>query len=89
MAQVKKGSRMNPLKGGEIITMSFTAIQLMAIHGNVCLGLRHPQNRGISRAIVKSFILDAEKKLVECGLLNEDDIRKIHRVENEEIGISE
>jgi hypothetical protein len=81
---------MNIKKIDEIITIKVDALTLMAAHGNICLGLRHPQNNGFSRKLVEEFVSTIEKKLIECGLLNEEDIGEIHQVERTSmIGIEE
>ena len=66
------------------IIIEFTAFELLTVHGNVCLGLRHPYNTGPSRKTAENFVLLAEENLKKCGFLTDSEIRLIHRVENEE-----
>ena len=67
-----------------IIDLQMSALHLLAVHGNVCLGLRHPNNKGPNRQLALEFINYAEQKLKAAGLINDQDIEEIHRIEWEE-----
>lgn len=56
-------------------------LHLMAIHGNLCLALRHPANTGPSREIVEKIVQAIEKELVNCGAFTEEEIQEIHLTE--------
>ena len=68
----------------EIIELRMSALHVLAVHGNVCLGLRHPTNTGLNRKLALEFIGYVENKLKSAGLINDQDIEKIHNVEQEE-----
>ena len=38
-------------KLSEIIELQISAVHLLAVHGNVCLGLRYPKNTGPNRQL--------------------------------------
>ena len=69
---------------GDMVDFKISLLQLMAVHGAICLGLRHPQMKGPSRAIILQFVKTAEDKFVESGLMKPEHIRIIHAVEEEE-----
>jgi hypothetical protein len=56
----------------------------MAIHGTLCLGLRHPAYKGPSRLLVKSFTEELGRKLVEWGALTEEELALVDRTEQQE-----
>jgi len=56
----------------------------MAIHGNLCLALRHPSNVGESRDLVVDFVKRLGRLLVEWSVLTEEQLRYTERVEVEE-----
>jgi hypothetical protein len=68
----------------EIIELQMSAFHLLAIHGNVCLGLRHPKNTGPNRQLAIEFINYAESKLKAAGIINDKDIKRIHKLEQKE-----
>lgn len=68
----------------EPITLTMTALGWMAVHGNVCLGLRASRNRGLSRLLAESFLTQIEAEFLACGLMTEADIDLIYRTEQEE-----
>ena len=59
-------------------------LHLIAVHGACCLALRHPAFTGPLRKLVLEFIEAAEWKLKQIGAINEEDIKEIHQVEQEE-----
>ena len=56
----------------------------MAIHGNLCLALRHPGNRGPSRIRVISFTKQLGQFLVESGAITEQELKAAQNLEAEE-----
>jgi hypothetical protein len=66
------------------VTFEMDALELLAIHGCLCLGLRHPHFQGPTRSLILQFVKDAEIKLLEIGLIRPEHIRIIHQVEAEE-----
>lgn len=71
-------------KLGGIIDLHISALHLLAVHGNVCLGLRHPENKGPNRQLGIEFLNYAEAKLKAAGIINDNDITLIHKTEQEE-----
>jgi len=68
----------------EIIELQISALHLIAVHGNVCLGLRHPKNTGPNRKLAIEFLNYAEAKLKDAGIIDDDDIKRIHKLEQKE-----
>jgi len=54
-----------------------------AIHGYLCLALRHPQTTDPSRQIVLDLVGDLEAAFLSLGLLDQEDINLIHKVEQD------
>lgn len=59
----------------------------MAVHGAICLALRHPRmsapSHRTSRAMLLAFIEGLETLMRERGLLTADEIHQVHRVEDD------
>jgi hypothetical protein len=72
---------MNLDKALEKATLEFSMLQWMAIHGNLCLALRHPNNTGASRALVATAIDEISKLIVARGLLTQAEIDAATAVE--------
>jgi hypothetical protein len=72
---------MNVDKALERATLDASLLEWMAIHGNLCLALRHPENSGGSRALVVKAIDQIGKLLVERGLLSQAEIDQATRIE--------
>jgi len=68
----------------QTVELRMSALHLLIVHGNICLGLRHPDNYGPSRELALEFVNYAENILKEIGVLNSRDIRLIHKTEQEE-----
>lgn len=66
------------------VTLNLDALTLLAIHGSLCLALRHPQNKGESRHIVVSFVKQIGQHMVNLGILSSEQLRQIERIEAEE-----
>lgn len=68
-----------------VVPLEINLLSLMAIHGLLCLALRHPKiTEGTVRSIGLKFIEDAGRMLVRGGLLTEEELEEVHRVEEEE-----
>jgi len=65
-------------------SISAPLITWVAIHGNLCLALRHPNNVGDSRKLVLNFVKDLGKFLVDCKIFTESQLEAIEKVEIEE-----
>ena len=69
--------------GERRVYLNLSIHDLLAIHGNICLGLRHPDNTGPTRKIAENVISTIEKIFQDTGMEN-DVIAEIHKVEAEE-----
>jgi hypothetical protein len=61
----------------------------MAVHGVLCLGLRHPNMQRVGehaqvRELVEQFVRGLEKIMLDGRFLSEAEIADVHRVEAEE-----
>lgn len=56
-------------------------IVVLALHGHLCLALRHPENTGGSRTLIEELVEDLEAQLVAIGALTPAEVTDIHRVE--------
>jgi hypothetical protein len=54
----------------------------MAVHGYLCLGLRHPGAQGSSRAYVEDFARKLGRILVERGILTGAELAEAERLEH-------
>ena len=53
----------------------------LGVHGNLCLALRHPQNRGASRSIMIDFVKRLGRLLVIYGVVSEEELKRAERLE--------
>jgi hypothetical protein len=65
------------------VTVDGTLLDWMAVHGNLCLALRHPQNQGETRALIVSMIHKLGTLLVDEGILTADEMNRATRIEHE------
>jgi len=56
----------------------------LAVHGNICLALRHPQNKGASRRLVEKFVKELGNKLVEWKVITQQELEATEKLEQEE-----
>jgi hypothetical protein len=56
----------------------------LTIHGNICLALRHPQNRGSSRQYAIEFVKQLGRALVKAGAISQEELYEIEKLEIEE-----
>lgn len=66
------------------IPLKASYLTLMAVHGNLCLALRHPMNRGESRVLVVQFVKSLGEYLVHVGALTEEQLVAVQQLEAEE-----
>lgn len=67
------------------VLLEVDLLTLMAIHGYLCLGLRHPgASPGDTRNLVLRFVESAGSNLVRGGLLTRAELALVHRVERQE-----
>lgn len=71
-------------KALETAEIEETLFVWMAVHGNLCLALRHPQNAGASREYVEKFVRKLSALLVERGLITQSQIDDATRLERAE-----
>lgn len=65
-------------------TVSASLLTWITVHGNLCLALRHPQNRGPSRKLAVEFTKALGKALVEWGALTPEQLKEAEKLEAEE-----
>lgn len=76
----------NPDKAAEVAPLETNLLTWMAVHGNLCLALRHPQNRGPSRSVILEFLTDLSNLIVERGLLTREQMDAAFALEREVAG---
>jgi len=64
--------------------ISVPLITWVAIHGNLCLALRHPENVGDSRKLVLNFVKELGQFLVHCKVFTKSQLEAMEKVEIEE-----
>lgn len=69
------------------VTVELPLIAWLAIHGNLCLALRHPQNRGPSRLTCIDALERLAELIIEHGLMTREEMAEAHRVEQQEGGL--
>lgn len=84
---------MPTMRGDELLktrkTVEADLLTWMAIHGNLSLALRHPQNKGPSRAYVAAFVKSLGQWLVEQNVLTQEELDCHYALESEEGGIED
>jgi hypothetical protein len=73
----------NPEFWRKEVTINLNVITLMAVHGNLLLALRHPQNIGESRDLVIDFVKQIGEELVLLGAMAPEQLKEAYRVESE------
>ncbi len=63
------------------VVLELTLLQVMVIHGNMCLGLRHPGNQGASTEIARDILQRLGQALVEGSLLTAEELRHAQQIE--------
>ena len=67
----------------KVITIRSNGITWTAIHGNLLLALRHPDNRGASRKLIISFVWKLGEILEQEGVVTPNILRQTYRLEAE------
>lgn len=75
---------LSPDKLLELVLVEESLFVWMAIHGNLCLALRHPANRGASRHYIESFCTKLGQLLIEKGVFTAEEIAAAQVLEQEE-----
>ena len=73
----------NPEFWRKEVTINLNVITLMAVHGNLLLALRHPQNIGESRDLIIDFCKQIGEELVLLGAMAPEQLNEAYRVESE------
>ncbi len=66
------------------VLIKVNVLTLLAVHGNLCLALRHPQNLGESRDLVLNFCKQIGEELVLLGALTPEQLKDAYKEESEE-----
>ena len=67
-----------------ILPVTTNTLTAMAVHGALCLALRHPQFKGQSRQMVVEFTKSLGEWLVTAGALTPEQLRSAERLEARE-----
>lgn len=78
---------MDPTKALKHVIVDGTLLDWMTVHGNLCLALRHPQNKGESRALVVSMVYKLGTLLIKEGILTAEEMNMATRLEQEKYGL--
>ena len=70
---------MDVKKAGMRLSVNADLLTWFGVHGNLILGLRHPENRGPSTRFVKTFARELGRRLVEEGLLTPAELADIEK----------
>lgn len=73
----------NPQFWRKEVTINLNVITLMAVHGNLLLSLRHPQNIGESRDLVIDFVKQIGEELVILGAMAPEQLKMAYTVESD------
>jgi hypothetical protein len=55
----------------------------VTVHGNLCLALRHPENRGQSRELCLDLVRRLADLIVSEGIMTPEEMDEANRVETE------
>jgi len=67
-----------------VFPLNISWIGLLAMHGALCLALRHPQFKGPSRQLVASSVKQMGKYLVDNGILTPEQLAEAEQLEVKE-----
>ena len=74
----------SPDKLLELVVVEESLFVWMAIHGNLCLALRHPENRGLSARYMEDFVRKLGRLLVEKGVMTQAELDQAWALELQE-----
>jgi len=63
------------------VTLDLNLLTIMAIHGNLCLALRHPANSGPSTQLVAAVVRQLGEVLVARRALTAAELAEVYAVE--------
>lgn len=66
------------------VLVKVNVLTLMAVHNNLLLALRHPQNTGEPRDIVLNFCKQVGEELVLLGALTPEQLEEMYIIEAKE-----
>src|SRR5262245_16053585 len=67
----------------EQATLTASLLDWMTVHGNICLGLRHAENQGPSRAYALAMRDRIADLLIQRGILTAEQIEHANAVESD------
>jgi hypothetical protein len=74
---------LDPDKLRERIAIEFSMIEVLSIHGNLCLALRHPQNAGAARQTALDIVAHLSKIIVHWGVMTQVEMDQATRMERQ------
>lgn len=74
LPEAERTSVPNPEVAKKRLKVEADLLTWMAVHGNLLLALRHPENTGESRRIVAGFVEDIGRMLVVGGIINQEEL---------------
>lgn len=66
------------------VLVKVNILTLMAVHGNLLLALRHPQNTGEPRDLVLNFCKQIGEELVLLGAMTPEQLEEAYMIEAKE-----
>jgi uncharacterized protein related to proFAR isomerase len=76
---------LDPEKFEQEVSIQADLLAWLAVHGYLCLALRHPGPReGKTRPFILKMVATIETALLKGGIMGPEDIKLIHKVEMEE-----
>lgn len=63
------------------VTIDMSVLELLGLHGNLALALRHPENVGASRPLMLHLLARWTSILLREGALSHEELEKIMRDE--------
>jgi len=74
---------LDPDKLRELVYLEFNMLEVLSIHGNLCLALRHPQNAGMSRQTVLEIVQRLSAIIVDRGVMTPVEMEQALKVERQ------
>lgn len=75
--------RIDPQRFRELQPVIAERTVWLGVHGALCLALRHPQFPSPTAVMVSEFVEQLGNRLVEWGILNDDELAHIRRTERQ------
>lgn len=75
-----------------MVSVEAPMLSWVTVHGNLCLALRHPSNRGQSRQICLNMVKQLSEMIVAGGIMTQEEMDQANRVERQagsDVGIKE